>query len=114
MRSPNLSRASRSCLTALACVLLAAAPAAAGHKARLSADLADHLRVGTPTIDVIVHGTRQEVQALAARYNLRVRKLLRSGAVLRGTAGEIDALQQDESVDHLSNDIRYVSSADET
>jgi serine protease AprX len=112
MRSPNLPRASRACLTAIACVLLAAAPAAAGHKARLSADLADHIRAGSPAIDVIVHGTRQEVQALAARYNLRVRKLLRSGAVLRGTAGEIDALQQDDSVDHLSNDIRYVSSAD--
>jgi serine protease AprX len=93
-------------------LFLAAAPAAAAHKARLSADLADHLRAGTPSIDVIVHGTRQEVEALAARYNLRVIKLLKSGAVLRMTAGELDALQQDEAVDHLSNDIRYRSSAD--
>jgi serine protease AprX len=112
MKSPNLARASRSCLAALAFLVLAAAPAAAGHKARLSADLADHLRAGSPSIDVIVHGTRQEVEALATRYNLRVRKLLKSGAVLRVTAGELDALLQDEAVDHLSNDIRYTSSAD--
>src|SRR5262245_24722776 len=92
--------------------LLAAVPAAAEHNARLSADLADHLRAGSPSIDVIVHGTRQEVEALAARYNLRIQKLLKSGAVLRTTAGELDALRQDEAVDHLSNNIRYRSSAD--
>jgi serine protease AprX len=112
MRSPNLSRVTRPFLGGLAFLLLAAAPAAAGHKARLSADLADHLRAGSPAIDVIVHGTPQEVEALAARYNLRIRKLLKSGAVMRVTAGELDALQQDESVDHLSNDIRYASSTD--
>ena len=32
------------------------------------------------------------------RYNLRVRKLLKSGAVLRVTAGQLEALQQDEAV----------------
>jgi serine protease AprX len=97
---------------ALALLIAAAAPAAAQHKARLSADLADHLRAGTPSIDVIVHGSRQEVEALAARYNLRIQKMLKSGAVLRVTAGELDALYQDDAVDHLSNNIRYRSSAD--
>ena len=111
MRSFTLSSRHRALLVTLA-LFLAAAPAAAAHKARLSADLADHLRAGTPSIDVIVHGTRQEVEALAARYNLRVVKHLKSGAVLRMTAGELDALQRDEAVDHLSNDIRYRSSAD--
>ena len=100
----------RSLLVALALLSLAAAPAAAEHKARLSADLADHLRAGSPSIDVIVHGTRQEVEALAARYNLRIQKLLKSGAVVRVTAGELDALQRDEAVDHLSNNIRYAAS----
>src|SRR5687768_17414105 len=116
MRSTSPSGAHRgfpvTFLVALAISILAAAPAAAAHKARLSADLADHIRVGSPAIDVIVHGTRQEVEALAQRYNLRVRKLLQSGAVLRVTAGELEALQQDEAVDHLSADIRYRSTAD--
>jgi serine protease AprX len=98
-------------LVAVAISILAAAPAAAAHKARLSADLADHIRAGSPEIDVIVHGTRQEVEALAQRYSLRIRKLLTDGAVLRVTAGELEALQQDEAVDHLSADIRYRSSS---
>ena len=116
MRSTNLSGAHRSFPVWLAFfvsfALGAAAPAAAAHKARLSADLADHVRAGSPAIDVILHGTPQEMEALARRYNLRVRKLLRSGAVLRVTAGELEALQQDEAVDHLSADIRYRSAAD--
>ena len=87
MRSMSRSQANQTFLVALTVLILAAAPAAAAHKARLSADLADHLRAGSPSIDVILHGTRQEVEALAARYNLRVVRLLKSGAVLRMTAG---------------------------
>jgi serine protease AprX len=116
MRSTKLSGPHRVLLVKLAFMVCfgvgGAAPAAAAHKARLSADLADHLRAGSPSIEVIVHGTRQEVEALAQRYSLRIRKLLKSGAVLRVTAGELEALQQDESVDHLSADIRYRSTAD--
>jgi hypothetical protein len=37
------------------------APAQAAHRARVSADLEDHLAVGSQTIDVIVHGDRAEV-----------------------------------------------------
>ena len=44
--------------------LLGAAPAAAEHHARLSADLADHLAVGSSTINVIVHGDKATVDAL--------------------------------------------------
>ena len=108
MRSTHLSGAHRSFpvwMAFLACFALGTAvPAAAAHKARLSADLADHVRAGSPAIDVILHGTPQEMEALARRYNLRVRKLLRSGAVMRVTAGEaeLEALQQDAAVDHLS------------
>jgi serine protease AprX len=102
----------RPVLTALAILVLSAVPAAAAHRARLSADLADHMRAGSPVIDVIVHGTRQEVETLTQRYNLRVRKHLKSGAVLRVTAGELAALQRDEAVDHLSSDIRYRSTSD--
>src|SRR4051794_16322354 len=92
----------------------AAAPAAAAHRARLSADLADHLRAGTQTIDVIVHGSRATVDSLARQYNLTIRKYLRDGAVLRVTAGQLAALAGDESQDHLSADTSIHSTGDIT
>src|SRR5262245_60260813 len=83
-----------------AAALAAATPALAQHRARLSADLADHLASGSQTIDVIVHGDRATIDNLVARYNVRVKKALTSGAVLRLNAGQLDALRQDDAVDH--------------
>jgi serine protease AprX len=91
-----------------------AASDAAPRKARLSADLVDHLQIGSPSIDVIVHGTRGEVEALARKYNVRVKKFMRSGAVLSVTAGQLAALQEDESLEHLSADVPIRSIADVT
>src|ERR1700732_1219606 len=86
-----------------ACFLASAVPAfAAGHKARLSADLAGHLSAGSPALRVIVHGTRAEVDALALRYNVTVARYMTSGAVLLVNAGQLAAIQQDDSQDHLS------------
>src|SRR3990170_5530744 len=96
-------------LVAASCFLWPAAPAAAPHRARLSADLADHLSAGSQTIDVIVHGDKATVDAIATRYNLKVKRYLQSGAVLRVNAGQLAALQQDEALDHLSGDIRIQS-----
>src|SRR5581483_9567223 len=90
-------------------LLLAGAPAAYaanGHRARLSADLQDHLQAGSQLIEIIGHGDRDTVDAIAARYNLVVARYLASGAVLRVTAGQLAALQQDEAVDHLSGNTR--------
>jgi len=103
------------CGAVVACCVLALtadAFAAAGRKARLSADLADHLNAGSQAIRVIVHGTRDEVDALAARYNLVVGRYLASGAVLLVNAGQLAALRDDGGVDHLSGDIRIKSSVD--
>jgi len=77
-------------LTFIAAIaLLTAAPAEAQrHHARLSADLSDHLAAQSPRIDVIVHGTRAEVDALAARYNLVVKRYMKEGGVLRVKARE--------------------------
>ena len=75
--------------------LLAVRPADAAGPARLSADLADHLAAGSQAIDVIVHGDRATVNALAARYNLVVRRYLKSGAVIRVNTGQLAALQAD-------------------
>ena len=94
--------------------LVAPASSAAADRARLSADLAAQLAAGSPAIDVIVHGSRAEVDLLAVRYNLTVRKYLKTGAVLRVTAGQLQALQVDGSQDHLSSDIRIRSTADVT
>ena len=96
--------------------VFAARPAAAAgggsHRARLSADLADHLNVGSQAIRVIVHGERSEIEALAARYNLLVARYLKSGAVFLVNAGQLEALREDETQDHLSGDIRLESSVD--
>jgi len=86
-------------------LVVSAVPVGAAHRARLSADLAYHLTAGSSSISVIVHGTKAEVDALASRYNLTVKRRLKSGAVLQVTAGQLDALAQDESVDHLSGDV---------
>jgi serine protease AprX len=108
-------------LLSMACfvvsALLVAAPASAeggsgSHRARLSADLADHLNAGSQAIRVIVHGERSEVDALAARYNLRIARYLKSGAVFLVNAGQLEALRQDDTQDHLSGDVRLQSSVD--
>src|SRR5213075_3040606 len=85
----NPRRASRVVVAAgLAAFLVApAAPVGAAHRARLSADLADHLNAGSSSISVIVHGTKAEGDALASRYNLVVKRRMKSGAVLQVTAG---------------------------
>jgi serine protease AprX len=111
------SRAFRSpaLVAVAACVLAAAAPAEAqGRRARLSEDLSVQVAAGSSTIDVIVHGTRADVDALARKYNLRVKRYMRSGAVLRVTAGQLEALQQDETQEHLSADVPIRSIADVT
>ncbi len=85
-----------------------------GRRARLSADLAEHVSTGSSGVDVIVHGTRAEVEALAARYNVRVKRQLRSGGVLQVTGGQLEAIQADGSQEHISSDTLVRSSADVT
>src|ERR1700724_4716232 len=105
-------------LMASAFVLIAAlvsvTPALAAHRARLSADLADHIAAGSQVINVIVHGDKAAVDTLAARYNLVIKRYLRSGGVLTVSAGQLAAMRDDETVDHLSGDVRIRSAADVT
>src|SRR5712671_1181354 len=95
-------------LTAVA--LAASAPAEAQHRARLSADLADHLVNGSQNVDVIVDGAAA-ADRLAARYNLTITRRLKSGGVLTVNAGQLSALAHDAELDHLSGNGRYKSSA---
>ncbi len=99
-------------LTLTACLALAGAvvPAAAAPRARLSADLNEDLSKGAQAIDVIVHGDQAAVDALARQYNLVVKRYLKSGGVLRVNAGQLAALADDPTVDHLSADARVHSS----
>ena len=95
--------------TALVTIFLLLAslqPAEAQRRARLSQDLADHLAAGSQTIDVIVHGDAQTIATIAAKYNLRVKKSMRSGAVIRMNASQLEVVQKDDAVDHLSGDVR--------
>jgi hypothetical protein len=75
------------------------------HRARLGADLEERLAAGAATIDVIIQENRAEVEALASRYNLRIRRHLRSGSVLRVSAEQLAALRQDPQVETLSSDL---------
>jgi serine protease AprX len=98
-----------------AILIVTALPVAAQHRARLSADLADHLAADSPVIDVIVDGDRAAVDRLARQYNVvTVRSLSKGGAVLRMNAGQLAAIQQDDAVEHLAGNIRYKSSAVDT
>ncbi len=108
--STRLPLLSRRAALAAALALAAAAPAQAQHRARLSADLADHLAAGSANVEVIVDGAAA-ADRLAAKYNLKVKRRLHNGGVLVVNAGQLSALQSDAEVDHLSGNIRYKSSA---
>jgi serine protease AprX len=111
--NPFSSGSCRKCLFAIVVAVsfgAATTPALAQHRARLSADLADHMAVGSQAIDVIVHGDQLEVEALAKSVNVPVKRFLRrGGAVLRLNAGQLSALQADPAVEHLSSDARIHS-----
>jgi len=110
MASLRLVRRTVFALT-LASTTWLAAPAAAAHRARLGADLQRKLADGSQAIDVIVQGSRSDVDVLARRYNVTVKKYLKAGAVLTVTAGQLDALSNDDAVDHLSGDAKVQSSS---
>src|SRR5436309_5273920 len=79
---------------------------AAAHRARLSRDLADRLAARDErATDVIVNGSAETVNAIAARYGAHVKKRLQSGAVLEVTGGQLDAISQDPDVDHVAGDV---------
>jgi serine protease AprX len=81
-------------------------PASAQRRARISRDLADHLSAGSQKIDVIVNGDAQTISALARKYNVAIKKSMRSGAVLQMNASQLAVVQGDEAIDHLSGDSR--------
>ena len=70
------------CLTA-AVLLAPSSVSAQGRRARLSEDLADQIRTGGgDTACVILPGSHSQIDTLAARHGLRVRKRLAAGALV--------------------------------
>jgi serine protease AprX len=89
---------------AVAAVIFCTSDAQAnGRRAHLSDDLRRQLAAGNPTdTDVILTGTRAGVEAIAARHGLRVRRHLKTGAVVDVPAGRLATLAEDPEVDQLS------------
>ena len=79
-------------------------------RARMSKSLQTHVASkSTEAVDVIVHGTADQIDAMAARQGLTIRKRLDDGAVFRTSAAQLDALSSDALVDHLSRDVEVTS-----
>jgi serine protease AprX len=79
------------------------AEAQSRRRARMSRDLEQRLTAGdTDATSVIVSGTRERIERVAARHGLRIQKLLDSGAVLDVPAGMLAAVASDSEVDQLS------------
>ena len=99
-----------SVLRAAAFLLSADAASAQGRHARLSSDLAERLRAGdVREASVIVTGTCAQVQELAVRHGLQVKKCLATGAVVQVPAGALAALADDPSVDQLSSNYEVMA-----
>src|SRR5690606_38875449 len=64
-----------------------------------------HLRRGEPTgTRVIVSGTPAQIDAIAMRHGVRVRRRLQAGAVLDVPAGRLAGLAEDPAVDQMAAD----------
>ena len=95
----------------VAAVAAAAAPVAlqaqARHRARLSRDLAERLQQRIEaSSEVIVSASDGSIDQLVARYGARLKKRIHGGAVLEATGGQIDAISQDDEVDHIASNAR--------
>ena len=88
----------------------AADPVLAQSRARLSADLADHLldaaagRAVAPTVDVIITGNATFVQHIAQRHGATIKKELQTGAVLSVTTASLASLANDAEAGAVSGD----------
>ena len=79
---------------------------AGGHRAHLSLDLLKYeARHGKAPARVIVHGSRAEVEAIAAKHHLSIVRVLNDSAVLLANSAEITELAADTANEVLSGDV---------
>ena len=111
----TIDHTSARCVRHAAVFLLFAAASVLGfrgaqgaHRAHLSVDLLVHEgRQTAARKRVIVHGTPDEVRAIAARHHLDVVRLLDGGSgVLAVNSAELTDLASDALIDHVSPDSR--------
>ena len=76
-------------------------------RVRFGADLIDHIRAGSQSVEVIVEGDRATVDRVARQYNLVVKRYLRKHGVILANSSQLAALQTDAELTHLSGNIRY-------
>jgi len=111
-RTANFSRTSRATIASAfaAAILLgifaADVNAQSGRHARLSSDLVQRLGSGDAhATSVIVTGSQPQIDRIAARNGLTVRKRLQTGAVLDVPAGRLAALAADAEADQVSGNL---------
>ncbi|HEV3216071.1 MAG TPA: S8 family serine peptidase [Vicinamibacterales bacterium] len=76
------------------------------HRAQLSLDLLKHeARHRSAPARVIVHGSRAQIEEIAARHHLSVARFLDDSAVLFANSAEITGLAADAANDVLSGDV---------
>src|SRR5690348_11026805 len=79
---------------------------AGGHRAHLSLDLTNYESRHRPDpARVIVHGSRAEVEALAARHHLTIARVMDDSAVLLANSAQVTELAADPASDALSGDL---------
>jgi serine protease AprX len=83
--------------------LFISSPVLAAPRAKLSKDVAEAVARGAAH-DVILQGSRAEVESIAARHGVTIKSWLRTGAVLGADAAQLAALASDPGVGHLSGD----------
>jgi serine protease AprX len=86
-------------------ILLAAGvtSVSAAPRAKLSKDVSEAVARGAAH-DVILQGSRAEVEALAKRHGVEIKGWLKTGAVLGADAAQLASLAADPGVGHLSGD----------
>jgi serine protease AprX len=76
------------------------------HRAHLSSDLLTLGAHGTTAPRrVIIEGSDEEIDAIAARHHVPIVRRLAGGAVVLANAAELSELAADEAIDHLSGDV---------
>src|SRR5438105_2561517 len=99
-----------SAVAALAILVLPTNAVWAQPHARVSAGLQQHLAANqTGTVDVIVRGASADIDAIAARQHLRIRKRLEDGAVLQASGAQLGALSSGASLDLIAGDVNVSS-----
>src|SRR5262245_7633785 len=93
-------------LALLALTTVVAPVEAAGQRAKLSRDLEQRLASGSSErTRVILSGTSAEVDVIASKHGVQIKKKLQRGAVLEVTGEQLAALSADPAIGHLSGDV---------